>query len=54
MLTETDVLAAFEKLLGDRITTIDPFPGNAGIGEPYDYGVARAEDGADSNEGVVD
>lgn len=55
LLTETDVLAALDKVLGDRIATIDPFPGGIRTDEPYDYGFdADREDRPNSNGGVVD
>jgi hypothetical protein len=37
ILSATDVLAALEKFLGDRLTTIRPLRALS-IGEPYDYG----------------
>lgn len=53
VLTESDVLAALEKVLGDRVATIDPFPAGAVTSEPYDYGYeAPAE--SRTNEGAGD
>jgi CBS domain-containing protein len=55
MLSELDVLAAFETLLGRRLTTIRPLDASAAGGEPYDYGFLIPA-GADEhvNEGTVD
>jgi acetoin utilization protein AcuB len=52
LLTESDVLAASEKLLGTRLATIRPLVGAPGIGEPYDYGFPIPE--GQANQGVID
>jgi CBS domain-containing protein len=55
ILTESDVLAAMEKLLGARLATIRPLTAPSGAGEPYDYGfpIPGSAD-ALANHGVVD
>jgi len=55
ILTENDVLAVIEKLLGARLATIRPLAAPSGAGEPYDYGFP-VPGSADSpaNHGVVD
>jgi acetoin utilization protein AcuB len=55
ILTETDVLAAFETILGDRVTSVRPLDAAPAAGEPYDYGFAlRAAAEPEANEGTVD
>ena len=54
ILSETDVLAALEKFLGDRVTTIRPLRALS-IGEPYDYGFPLPGQGDPrTTEGTVD
>ena len=54
MLTETDVLAAFEKILGDRVTTIRPLDAERGHGEPYNYGFLFPAADIEANAGPLD
>jgi acetoin utilization protein AcuB len=55
ILSETDVLAALEKMLGDRLTTVRPLGAAAAGGEAYDYGFpVPGAAGTDRNEGTVD
>ena len=55
MLSELDVLAAFEKILGHRIVTIQPIDASASRGEPYDYGFPVPEHAPTGrNQGTVD
>jgi acetoin utilization protein AcuB len=53
ILTESDVLAAIEKLLGARLATIRPLAAPTGVAEPYDYGfpIPGSED-VPSNHGA--
>jgi len=53
ILTETDVLAAIDTLLGARVTTIRPLDPGPGVAAPYDYGFPVPGD-ARPDEGVVD
>ncbi|HEX9821883.1 MAG TPA: CBS domain-containing protein [Methylomirabilota bacterium] len=53
ILSEIDVLAAFEKVLGARLTTVRPLD-TASAGEPYDYGFPVPGAAPDTNEGTVD
>ena len=53
ILTETDVLAAQEKILGDRVTTVRPLAAAPAGGEPYDYGFPLPAGAAsEANEGT--
>jgi acetoin utilization protein AcuB len=55
ILTETDVLAAFEKFLGAHLTTVRPLGATPTDGEPYDYGFpVPGAAGPGPNEGTVD
>jgi acetoin utilization protein AcuB len=55
ILTEIDVLAAMEKLLGARLATIRPLAAPSGVGETYDYGFPIPEPtDMPANHGVVD
>jgi CBS domain-containing protein len=55
ILTETDVLAAIDTLLGARVTTIRPLEAAPGDAAAYDYGYAIPDDGDRMpGEGVVD
>jgi acetoin utilization protein AcuB len=55
ILTETDVLAAIDMLLGARVTTVRPLGATLLDGAPYDYGYAVPEAGdTRPNEGVAD
>jgi CBS domain-containing protein len=55
ILTETDVLAAIDTLLGARLATMRPLAAPPGDAEPYDYGLPIPEAGdASFNQGVVD
>jgi acetoin utilization protein AcuB len=55
MLSELDVLTAFEKIMGSRLMTMRPLDTAAGQGEPYDYGLpAPAGADTDANHGSVD
>jgi CBS domain-containing protein len=55
ILTETDVLAAIDKLLGARLAPLRPLAAPPGDAEPYDYGfpIPEAAD-ASFNQGGVD
>lgn len=55
ILTETDVLAVIDTLLGARLTTIRPLDAEPGVAAPYDYGFPIPGTG-DTHlaEGVVD
>jgi CBS domain-containing protein len=55
ILTETDVLAAVDKLLGARIAIPRPLAVPPGEAEPYEYGFPIPETAdASSDQGVVD
>ncbi|HEU4368702.1 MAG TPA: CBS domain-containing protein, partial [Methylomirabilota bacterium] len=55
ILSETDVLAAFEKVLSAHLTTVRPLAAALTDGEPYDYGFpVPGAGGPDVNEGTVD
>ena len=55
ILTETDVLAAVDKLLGARIAIARPLAVPPGEAEPYEYGFPIPETTeASANQGVVD
>jgi acetoin utilization protein AcuB len=55
ILSETDVLAAFEKVLGARLTTVQPLGAAPAAGEPYDYGFPLpGAPGPGRNENTVD
>jgi CBS domain-containing protein len=53
ILTETDVLAALETILGERFTTVRPLSG-PGAGDSYDYGFPVPERDETAAEGIVD
>jgi CBS domain-containing protein len=54
ILSETDVLAALEQMLGERLTTVRPLPA-AAAGQPYDHGYpVPGEADPHTNEGTVD
>jgi hypothetical protein len=55
ILTESDVLAALETLLGTRLAAVRPLAPPAGGAEPYDYGfpIPGPADGH-SDQGIVD
>lgn len=55
ILTETDVLAALDRFLGARLTTVRPLAAPPGDAEAYDYGLPIPEAAnASVNQGVVD
>jgi acetoin utilization protein AcuB len=54
ILSEADLLAAFEQALGARVTTVEPLAAAPGAGAPYDYGFPAGAAGPDGNEGTVD
>jgi acetoin utilization protein AcuB len=55
ILSETDVLAAFDEMLGRRVATIRPLADAAAPGEPYEYGFPLpGVVETTTNEGTVD
>jgi CBS domain-containing protein len=55
ILTETDVLAVIDTLLGARLTTVRPLDAEPGVAAPYDYGFPIPGPGDTYlTEGVVD
>jgi acetoin utilization protein AcuB len=55
ILSEIDVLAALDQVLGRRLTGMRPLAGAPGQGEPYDYGFAPgALEDMEHNHGIVD
>jgi CBS domain-containing protein len=55
ILTETDVLAAIDRLLGARLATVRPLAAPSSDADAYDYGLPiPPEAAANANQGVVD